>query len=167
MGRWGDSASRHGINSNITVKPLHSLLTHQLGCRLYVSLGSIHTIWYSWLWFNGFDRSDCILKWYTVVPTSLATLKASWSPSAGSAQLVASANPAFRQYQPANTDLLDSGYPLSSAYHAFSPQPLDPFFDDEDDMHDSAVVQPIPMQRTESHLPVILRRSFAKCYAWW
>ena len=30
------------------------------------SLGSIHTIWYSWLWFNGFDRSDCILKCYTV-----------------------------------------------------------------------------------------------------
>ena len=49
------------------------------------SLGSIHTIWYSWLKFNGFDRSDCILKWYTVVPTSLAALKALWSPSAGSA----------------------------------------------------------------------------------
>ena len=30
------------------------------------SLGSIHTIWYSWLKFNGFDRSDCILKCYTV-----------------------------------------------------------------------------------------------------
>ena len=90
------------------------------------------------------------------MPTSLVTLKASWSPSAGSAQLVASANPAFRQYQPANTDLLDSGYPRSSAYHASSPQPLDPFFDDEDDMRDSAVVRPIPMQSTESHLPVVV-----------
>ena len=30
------------------------------------SLGSIHTIWYSRLKFNGFDRSDCILKSYTV-----------------------------------------------------------------------------------------------------
>ena len=139
------------------------------------SLGSIHAIWYLWLKFNGFDRSDCILKWYTVVPTSLATLKASWSPSAGSAQLVASANPAFRQYQPANTDLLDSGYPPSSAYYASSPQPLDPFFENEDDMPDSALVRPIPMQSAESHHPVVLRRSFAKCCAsgigstrvWW
>ena len=70
------------------------------------------------------------------------------------ARLVASANPASRQYQPANTDLLDSGYPPSSAYHASSPQPLDPFFDDEDDMPDSALGRPIPMQSTESHLPL-------------
>ena len=30
------------------------------------SLGSIHTIWYSRLKVNGLDRSDCILKCYTV-----------------------------------------------------------------------------------------------------
>ena len=72
------------------------------------------------------------------------------------ARLVASANPASRQYQPANTDLLDSGYPPSSAYHASSPQPLDPFFDDEDDMPDCALVRPIRMQSTESHLPVVV-----------
>ena len=30
------------------------------------SLGPIHTFWYSWLKFNGFNRSDCILKCYTV-----------------------------------------------------------------------------------------------------
>ena len=30
------------------------------------SLGSIYTIWYSWLKVYGFDRSDCILKSYTV-----------------------------------------------------------------------------------------------------
>ena len=62
------------------------------------------------------------------------------------ARLVASANPASRQYQPANTDLLDSGYPPSSAYHASSPQPLDPFFDDEDDKPDIALVRHIPIQ---------------------
>ena len=33
----------------------------------------------------------------------------------------ASANPACKQYQPASSDLLDSGYPPSSAYHASSP----------------------------------------------
>ena len=66
------------------------------------SLSSIHTIWSLWLKFNGFDRSDCILKWYTAVPTSLVALEALWPPSAGPARLVASANPASRQYQPAN-----------------------------------------------------------------
>ena len=130
------------------------------------SLGLIQLIWYSWLKFNNSDRSDCILKWYTVLPTSLAALKALWSPSVESAWLVASANPACRQYQPANTDsdLLDSSYPPSSAYHASSPQPLaNPFFDGEDDTPDSALVRPIPMQSAESHHPVVLRRSFAKC----
>ena len=135
------------------------------------SLGSKHTILYSWLKFNGFDRSDCILKCYTVVPASLTVLKALWSSSA----VVASANLACRQYQPVNTDLLDSGNPPSSAYHASTPQLLDPFFDDEDDMPDSVLVRPTPMQSTESHLPVVLRRSCAKCCAsgvgstrvWW
>ena len=47
-------------------------------------------------------------------------------------------------------------------YRNNSLQPLDPFFDDEDDMPDCALVQPIPMQSTESHLPVVLRSSFAK-----
>ena len=69
-----------------------------------------------------------------------------WSPSAGFARLVASANPASRQYQPANTSLLDSGYPPSSAYHASSPQSLDLFFDDEDDTPDIALVRHIPIQ---------------------
>ena len=63
------------------------------------------------------------------------------------ARLVASANPATRQYQPANT-----GYP--PAYQPSSPQPLDPFFDDEDDMPDTAFGRPIAMQSTESGLPL-------------
>ena len=80
--------------------------------------------------------------------TSLTALKTLWSPSAESARLVASANPACRQYQPANTDsdLLNSSYPPSSAYHTSSPQPLDPFFDDEDDTPDIALVRHIPIQ---------------------
>ena len=112
-----------------------------------------------------------------MVLTLLTTLKLSWSLSAESARLVASANPMCRQYQLANTvlDLLDSSYPSSSAYHASSPQPLDPFFDVDDDMPDSALVRPKPMQSTESHLHVVIRRSFAKCCAsgvgstrvWW
>lgn len=57
-------------------------------------------------------------------------------------RLVSSSNPATRQYQPAN-----GGYPPSH-----SPQQLDPFFDDEDDIPDSAFGRPIPMQSTESHL---------------
>ena len=122
------------------------------------SLGSIHTIWYSWLKLNNSDRSDCILKWYTVLPTSLAALKALWSPSAESTRLVASANPACRQYQPANTDLLDSGYPPSSAYHASSPQPLDPFFDDEDDTPDIALVRHIPTQTLITEYRISLSR---------
>ena len=80
--------------------------------------------------------------------TSLTALKMLWSPSAESARLVAAANPACRQYQPANTDLdvLDSGYPPSSAYHASSPQPLDLFFDDEDDTPDIALMRHILIQ---------------------
>lgn len=70
------------------------------------------------------------------------------------ARLVSSANPATRQYQPANADLLDTGYPPSSSYQASSsPQPLDPFFDDEDDMPDSAFGRPIPMI-SESDVPL-------------
>ena len=109
------------------------------------------------------------IRLYTEVVYSITHfargVEAFWSPLAGSALLVASANPSSRQYQPANTDLLDSGYLPSSAYHASSPQPLDPFFDVDDDAPDSALVRPIPMQSTESHLHVAIRRSFAKCCA--
>ncbi|KAI5117211.1 hypothetical protein M0805_003499 [Coniferiporia weirii] len=65
------------------------------------------------------------------------------------ARLVSSANPATRQYQPTN-----NGYPPSHANPQSSPQPLDPFFDDEDDMPDSAFGRPIAMQSTESGLPL-------------
>lgn len=69
-------------------------------------------------------------------------------------RLVSQANPAFRQYQPAN-----NGYPPSSSFsgHSHSPsgQVLDPFFDDEDDdIPDSAFGRPIPMQSKESGLPL-------------
>ena len=59
-------------------------------------------------------------------------------------RLVSQANPATRQYQPANT-----GYPPSS-----SPQVLDPFFDDDDDVPDSAFGRPPAMQSKESGLPL-------------
>ena len=60
-------------------------------------------------------------------------------------RLVSQANPAFRQYQPANT-----GYPPSSSPHA-----LDPFFDDDDDAPDSAFGRsPAAMQSKESGLPL-------------
>lgn len=69
-------------------------------------------------------------------------------------RLVSQANPATRQYQPAN------GYPPSSAstagpYSDRSPQLMDPFFDDEDDnVPDSAFGRPAPMQSQESGLPL-------------
>lgn len=79
-------------------------------------------------------------------------------------RLVSSANPAAaRQYQPAATS---SGYPPSYSTHAHTKtqsqgflapagsQPLDPFFDDEDDMPDSAFGRPPAMQSTESGLPL-------------
>ena len=53
-------------------------------------------------------------------------------------------------------------------YRNNSLQPLSPFFDDEDDMPDCALVRPIPMQSTESHLPVVVdsyAARFAKCCA--
>ena len=59
-------------------------------------------------------------------------------------RLVSQANPATRQYQPANT-----GYPPSS-----SPQVLDPFFDDDDDAPDSAFGRSPAMQSKESGLPL-------------
>ena len=60
-------------------------------------------------------------------------------------RLVSQANPASRnQYQPANT-----GYPPSSS----PPQALDPFFDDDDDVPDSAFGRPPAMQSKESGLP--------------
>ena len=68
-------------------------------------------------------------------------------------RLVSQANPAFRQYQPAN-----NGYPPSSSFspHSHSPsgQALDPFFDDDDDIPDSAFGRPILMQSKESGLPL-------------
>uniref|UniRef100_A0A8H8CP71 Phospholipid-transporting ATPase n=1 Tax=Psilocybe cubensis TaxID=181762 RepID=A0A8H8CP71_PSICU len=66
-------------------------------------------------------------------------------------RLVSQANPAARQYQPAN------GYPPGTAgpYSDRSPQLLDPFFDDEDDnIPDSAFGRPAPMQSQESGLPL-------------
>ncbi|KAJ7076878.1 calcium transporting ATPase [Mycena belliarum] len=54
-------------------------------------------------------------------------------------RLVAQANPAARQYQPAN------GYPPSSSSNPYSdrsPQLMDPFFDDDDEMPDSAFGRP-------------------------
>lgn len=61
-------------------------------------------------------------------------------------RLVSQANPASRQqYQPANT-----GYPPSSS----PPQALDPFFDDDDDVPDSAFGRPPAMQSKESGLPL-------------
>ena len=60
-------------------------------------------------------------------------------------RLVSQANPASRnQYQPAN-----AGYPPSSS----PPQALDPFFDDDDDVPDSAFGRPPAMQSKESGLP--------------
>ena len=50
-------------------------------------------------------------------------------------------------------------------YRNNSPQSLDPFFDDEADIPDCALMQPIPMQSTESHLPVVLHSLFVKCCA--
>lgn len=67
-------------------------------------------------------------------------------------RLVSQANPAFRQqYQPAN----GGGYPPSSSFHnpADSAQ-LDPFFDDEDDVPDSAFGRPQAMMSKESGLPL-------------
>ncbi|KAJ7690706.1 calcium transporting ATPase [Mycena rosella] len=68
-------------------------------------------------------------------------------------RLVAQANPAARQYQPAN------GYPPSSStpYSDHSPQIMDPFFDDdEDNMPDSAFGRshPGPMDSQASGLPL-------------
>ena len=63
-------------------------------------------------------------------------------------RFVSSANPSTRQYQPAN-----GGYPPSHSAGA-SQQQLDPFFDDEDDLPDSAFGRPIPMQSTESSIPL-------------
>lgn len=78
------------------------------------------------------------------------------------ARLVSSANPAAaRQYQPASTSA--SGYPPSHGHSQTQSQgfltpsgnqPLDPFFDDEDDMPDSAFGRPPAMQSNESGLPL-------------
>ena len=68
-------------------------------------------------------------------------------------RLVSQANPAARQYQPAN-----GGYPPSSSTSPYHQQTdsaqLDPFFDDEDDVPDSAFGRPAAMQSKESGLPL-------------
>lgn len=69
-------------------------------------------------------------------------------------RLVSQANPATRQYQPAN-----NGYPPSQGaagpYSDRSSQLMDPFFDDDDDnAPDSAFGRPAPMQSQESGLPL-------------
>ncbi len=70
-------------------------------------------------------------------------------------RLVSSANPAFRQYQPANT-----GYPPSGSSPQHNNQlsfdaggqsdQMDPFFDDDDDLPDSAFGPPRQMQAMQS-----------------
>lgn len=66
-------------------------------------------------------------------------------------RLVSQANPASNQYKPAN----NNGYPPSTSYSdSPNPQLLDPFFDDDDEMPDSAFGRPIPMQSQESGLPL-------------
>ena len=62
-------------------------------------------------------------------------------------RLVSQANPASRQYQPAN-----GGYPPGTSTDLSSQ--LDPFFDDEDDIPDSAFGRPPAMQSKESGLPL-------------
>ncbi|KAI0820969.1 calcium transporting ATPase [Irpex lacteus] len=66
-------------------------------------------------------------------------------------RLVSQANPALRQYQPAG-----NGYPpSSSSYHTHNDSSqLDPFFDDEDDVPDSAFGRPAAMMSKESGLPL-------------
>ncbi|OCH92040.1 calcium transporting ATPase [Obba rivulosa] len=66
-------------------------------------------------------------------------------------RLVSQANPASRQYQPAN-----GGYPPSSSPpNVHSGQMLDPFFDDDDDLPDSGFgTLPGAMQSKESGLPL-------------
>ncbi|KAF7362154.1 Phospholipid-transporting ATPase [Mycena venus] len=69
-------------------------------------------------------------------------------------RLVSQANPAARQYQPAN------GYPPASvstpSYADHSPQLMDPFFDDDEDVPDSAFGRPPPgpMDSQASGLPL-------------
>ncbi|KAJ7350407.1 calcium transporting ATPase [Mycena albidolilacea] len=68
-------------------------------------------------------------------------------------RLVSQANPATRQYQPANA------YPpasSSSPYADHSPQLMDPFFDDDEDVPDSAFGRPSPgpMDSQASGLPL-------------
>ncbi|KAE9408669.1 calcium transporting ATPase [Gymnopus androsaceus JB14] len=71
-------------------------------------------------------------------------------------RLVSQANPAAsNQYKPAN----NNGYPPSTFTNSPyidspNPQLLDPFFDDDDDMPDSAFGRPMPMQSQESGLPL-------------
>ena len=107
-------------------------------------------------------RSNRIFNWRAV--SDIATTSSLNDNEQGSLQpmtdnfinLVSQANPATRQYQPTQ-----NGYPpsASSPYaHNNSPQILDPFFDDEDEMPDSAFGMSrsttAPMQSQESGLPL-------------
>lgn len=72
-------------------------------------------------------------------------------------RLVSQANPASREYQPANNN--NNGYHPSTSVsgpyaNSSDPQLLDPFFDDDDDMPDSAFGRPMPMESQESGLPL-------------
>lgn len=66
-------------------------------------------------------------------------------------RLVSQANPATRQYQPAN-----NGYPPTNMPYSdqASPQLMDPFFDDDDDVSDTNFGRPGPMQSVDSGLPL-------------
>ena len=68
-------------------------------------------------------------------------------------RLVSQANPATRQYQPAN-----NGYPPAALtappYSDHSQQRMDPFFDDDDIIPDSAFGPVHPMHSQESGLPL-------------
>ena len=65
-------------------------------------------------------------------------------------RLVSQANPAARQYHPANAFT-----PLDTPYQDNTPQLLDPFFDDDDDnIPDSAFGTSYPMRSQESSLPL-------------
>ena len=66
-------------------------------------------------------------------------------------RLVSQANPAARQYHPAN----NAFPPLDTPYQDNTPQLLDPFFDDDDDnVPDSAFGSSHPMRSQESGLPL-------------
>lgn len=98
---------------------------------------------------NGDDNDDGFEAGFTSFP--LRSHSPSVTMSDDFVRLVSQANPALRQYQPANNP--GSGYPPSTNSNR---QQLDPFFDDEDDMPDSAFApsRVDAMQSKESGLPL-------------